>query len=144
VRSTRAPAVARAGNVNVCDDRQETVLHKICRIPPQEPGAWRDLLVALKQADIEIDYMDKRGKTALFTAAEYGRKDIVNWLITNGADINWLSNEWQTILHQVRTAPQRGGVSHGGVCALRFDTEGLEAESSGREAHDAGPGARIG
>lgn len=86
--------------MNVCDDRQETVLHKVCRIPPHEPSKWRELLLALKNSGIELDYMDKRGKTALFTAAEYGRKDIVNWLIANGADINWLSHEWQTVLHQ--------------------------------------------
>ena len=92
--------IAAKGNVNVCDDRQETVLHKVCRIPPQEPSRWRELFSALKAAGLEMDYMDKRGKTALFTAAEYGRKDVVNWLITNGADINWLSNEWQTVLHQ--------------------------------------------
>mmetsp|Transcript_18750 Transcript_18750/g.47865 ORF Transcript_18750/g.47865 Transcript_18750/m.47865 type:complete len:384 (+) Transcript_18750:72-1223(+) len=88
------------GNINVCDDRQETVLHKVCRMPPPEPSRWRELLQALKDGGIEINYMDKRGKTAIFTAAEYGRHDIVNWLITNGADINSLSNEWQTVLHQ--------------------------------------------
>jgi ankyrin repeat protein len=37
------------------------------------------------------------GKTALFTAAEYGRREIVNWLITNSADINHLTNDFQTV-----------------------------------------------
>ncbi|KAJ1617452.1 ankyrin repeat-containing domain protein [Pavlovales sp. CCMP2436] len=88
------------GNINVCDDRQPPPLHKVCRMPPPEPSRCPPLLQALKDGGIEINYMDKRGKTAIFTAAEYGRHDIVNWLITNGADINSLSNEWQTVLHQ--------------------------------------------
>mmetsp|Transcript_22082 Transcript_22082/g.56711 ORF Transcript_22082/g.56711 Transcript_22082/m.56711 type:complete len:398 (-) Transcript_22082:246-1439(-) len=96
--------ITAGNNVNVCDDRQETVLHKVCRIPPKEPSGWRELLAALVNAGIDIDYMDKRGKTALFTAAEYGRPEICNWLIANGSDINWLSNEWQTVLHQALTS----------------------------------------
>mmetsp|Transcript_15226 Transcript_15226/g.40874 ORF Transcript_15226/g.40874 Transcript_15226/m.40874 type:complete len:394 (-) Transcript_15226:220-1401(-) len=87
-------------SVNVCDDRQETVLHKLCRIPPDDQTRWRELFTALLEKGLEIDYMDRRGKTAIFTAAEYGRPEILAWLVQKGADVNWLSNEYQTVLHQ--------------------------------------------
>jgi hypothetical protein len=35
------------------------VLHKVARIPPAEPSKWRELLAAVRDAGIEIDYMDK-------------------------------------------------------------------------------------
>lgn len=48
---------------------------------------------------VEINLVDKDGFTALHMAARYNRKNVVNYLIDNGADINKAGKEGLTPLH---------------------------------------------
>ena len=52
-----------------------------------------------KQLDIELNLTDNHNFTALHMAARYNRKNVVNYLIDNGADMNKVGNEGLTPLH---------------------------------------------
>mmetsp|Transcript_103 Transcript_103/g.398 ORF Transcript_103/g.398 Transcript_103/m.398 type:complete len:424 (-) Transcript_103:505-1776(-) len=75
--------IAQGVNVNVCDDKGQSALHKVCRIGGSHAVA---VCVAMAAKDVEIDFQDKNGKTALHYAAEYGHDDLVEWLLAKDAD----------------------------------------------------------
>eukprot|EP00307_Rebecca_sp_RCC1486_P006620 CAMPEP_0119406148 /NCGR_PEP_ID=MMETSP1335-20130426/580_1 /TAXON_ID=259385 /ORGANISM="Chrysoculter rhomboideus, Strain RCC1486" /LENGTH=428 /DNA_ID=CAMNT_0007430213 /DNA_START=94 /DNA_END=1380 /DNA_ORIENTATION=- len=82
---------------NICDDKGETPLHKIARV-----GGSHAVVVAieLKKRGAEVDYPDKRGKTAAHYAAEYAHADMLDWLISKGADLSLQSLDGWTVLHE--------------------------------------------
>lgn len=82
---------------NICDDKGETPLHKVARI-----GGSHAVVVAieLKKRGAEMDYPDKRGKTAAHYAAEYGQIEMLEWLISKNAHLYEMSLDGWTVLHE--------------------------------------------
>jgi len=62
-------------------------------------GNAEEVIILLAEGN-EIDQRDiQYDATALQWASEYGHKDIVEILVSNGADLNALNNEGRTALH---------------------------------------------
>lgn len=64
------------------------------------------------QNDINVNYQEKRGATMLMLAAYYGFEDIVEYLMSKGADLSLKNTEGQTAME---IAQQNG---HPGVVKL--------------------------
>jgi ankyrin repeat protein len=72
------------------------------RTPLHNAAFVGDLELMKKLVDeqgLEINAKDKYGETPLFYAIRADKKEIVEWLLSNGADANSVSHDGQTPLH---------------------------------------------
>ena len=57
---------------------------------------FKDTIKELVRAGAELDAADRRGRTALHYALEYGSQDVARFLIKKGADYNIADNDGAT------------------------------------------------
>ncbi|KAI8426854.1 hypothetical protein MSG28_014535 [Choristoneura fumiferana] len=58
-----------------------------------------EIVVAIKRSETTVDFLNKGGVTALYTAIEIGDLEAVQALIKRGASVNKVSNQNDTALH---------------------------------------------
>lgn len=76
------------------DELGRTPLHWACAT-----GNWKLAEMLLSKADVGIDAVELRGKTALHVATAHDREDIVLLLLAHGASVNATSDGGWTPLH---------------------------------------------
>jgi len=61
-------------------------------------GNLKAIKEMVKHQNVNVNAMDKKGKTALMWAANYGHIEVVKFLVKSGADVNIADNKGRTAL----------------------------------------------
>ncbi len=64
-----------------------------------------EMLAFLVEKNVDLEALNGSGKTALALACHFGNLSAVSFLIRNGANANWRSQEGDSILHIATSAP---------------------------------------
>lgn len=78
-------------------DSQEDLISRL--ISAAQDGQLDDVKRLLPLIKAGIDAVDSDGDTALYSAAYYGQLHIIEYLLDNGADIDFKNNRGKTALH---------------------------------------------
>jgi hypothetical protein len=116
----------RAGRGSRRSSRLVSRHGSVQRPPPQDmhralrPGGDIAALEMLRSCGARIDAVDEKGRTALYIAAAEGQNDVVEWLLSNGADpLCCASHDGRSALH---AAAANGQVE---ACELLLTAVGL-------------------
>ena len=89
----------KGADVNAGDNEGSTKLHDIACMMESSPGAAVANLNLLFQAGINPNARGYRGQTALVSAIEHSKQDVVDQLLQGGADPNILDDKGWNALH---------------------------------------------
>ena len=85
---------------NIVDNTGSSALHRaVLRVDREHFDSSIQTIQTLLDIGADINLPDRMGRTALHLASNFGRDDLVTWLVQHGADINAVDNEGNTPLH---------------------------------------------
>ncbi|XP_071108992.1 ankyrin repeat domain-containing protein 50-like [Haliotis cracherodii] len=86
--------VSQGANVSQVDDDGDNILHWACI-----GGHVGMVKYLLSQHIIDINSRSKKGKTPLMKAAYYGQRDVLEFLVSKGANVSMVDDDGDNIIH---------------------------------------------
>ncbi|XP_046371140.2 ankyrin repeat domain-containing protein 50-like [Haliotis rufescens] len=86
--------VSEGANVSLVDDDGDNILHWACI-----GGQVGVVKYLLSQYSVDINSRAKMGKTPLMKAAYYGHRDVLEFLVSKGANVSMVDDDGDNIIH---------------------------------------------
>ncbi|CAB0033535.1 unnamed protein product [Trichogramma brassicae] len=121
--------LSKGANPNFAVENESTVLHYICKNSNDANFVEKFLgIVEERKLSWQVNAQDKMGNTPLHFAVPQGHRGLIEWLLKNGANPNFISREGVTILHVICKEIEAGKLIDKDLVGLFFDQTVLQVD----------------